>query len=450
MKPALLFVAFWISAVGPVFGRSWMNGQGRVIEADLVAADDTNVSLKLKDGNVVPVPVASLSPVDQAFVRAYVKAAAAATQPPPVEKRTWPELVQVPTSEIEKVALVPTDKPGFIYRSPSFEFSSEAKLLPSLIKEVARTFEATKRLVEALPWGIQCRPPEGMERYLAALHETRSSYLAAGGPANSGGVYMSGDKTFRIPFESLGIKRLGESYTRDADFNNDTLVHEITHQLMHDYLPFLPHWAVEGTAEFTEMMPYKSGTFRVGNHEKGLREYLGGSSKSIAAKLPRLRELFRMTRAEWDKQSAADVSRPGSVSRQHELYQQSALLVYYFNFLDGDAGKRGHRWMRFMDAVRGETLKWQVYHRGVAEFLKKQDEFLKLPGVRKIEGGRIEYPSTLTPPLPPLSPEGDGRDYSDQTPLKHVGLLLDGRSETEVEQDMAAKFAGIGLEIGFQ
>ena len=65
-------------------------------------------------------------------------------------------------------------------------------------------------------------------------------YIAAGGPENSGGVYMSGDKTFRIPFESLGIKRLGESYTRDVDFSNDTLVHEITHQLMHDYLPFCP------------------------------------------------------------------------------------------------------------------------------------------------------------------------------------------------------------------
>jgi hypothetical protein len=450
VKSALLLAAVWIPAAAMAQSRAWMNAEGRIIEAEMVAAGETHVSLKLKDGKIVPVAVASLSAADQAFVRSRVKAETLAGQRTPVEKRVWPDLVQVSTSELEKVDLVTTDRPGFIYRSPSFEFTSDARLLPSLIKEVARTFEATKRLVEALPWGIECRPPEGMERYLAALYQTRAGYLAAGGPENSGGVYMSGDKTFRIPFESLGIKRLGQSYTRDADFSNDTLVHEITHQLMHDYLPFLPMWAVEGTAELTGMMPYKSGTFRVGNHRKALTEYLGGSSRSIAAKLPRLRELFRMTRSEWDKQSASGSNQPGGPSRQHELYQQSALLVYYFNFLDGDADKRGHRWMRFMDAVREEAGKWRVYHREFSRFLAEQEEFLKLPGVRKIEGGRIQYPSNLTPPLPPVSPDGEHSDYNEQTPFKHLGLLLDGRTEAQVEQEMSARFAEIGLKIGFQ
>lgn len=356
-----------------------MNTEGRVIEAEMTGSDGQNVSLKLKDGNVVAVPLATLSATDQAFVRAQPKVAANFI---PVEKRVWPDTVQVPTAELEKVVLVPTGGKEFVYQSASFEFSSQAKLLPALIKEVARTFEATKRLVEALPWGIECRPPEAMDRYLAALYATRGDYIAAGGPENSGGVYMSKDKTFRIPFESLGIKKLGESYTRDVDFRNDTLVHEITHQLMHDYLPLLPQWAVEGTAEFTGMMPYKAGTFRVGDHEKGLKDYLGGHGRRAAAKLPRMKELFRMTRAEWDKQSATRPALLGEKSRQHELYEQSALLVYYFNFLDGESPKQGHRWMRFMDAVHGEFIKWEAYHQGVAAFLKKQEEFLKLPGVK--------------------------------------------------------------------
>lgn len=428
--------------------RSWRNAEGRIIQAEWVSSGENEVVLKLNDGKTVSVPVASLSAADQAFVRSRMKADALAAQRTPVEKRVWPNLVQVPTSEIERLELVPSDQPGFIYRSPSFEFSSEARLLPALIKEVARTFESTKRLVEALPWGIECRPPEGMDRYLAALYQTRASYVAAGGPENSGGVYMSGDKTFRIPFESLGIRRLGQSYTRDADFSNDTLVHEITHQLMDDYLPFLPMWVVEGTAEFTEMMPYKSGTFRVGDHEKGLKEYLGGGARRVSVQLPRLDELFRMTRAEWHRQSAQ--SQPGEISRQRELYRQSALLVYYFNFLDGDPGKRGHRWMRFMDAVREESRLWQSYYRDVSGFLRKQEEFLKLPGVRKTGDGRIEYPTSLTPPLPPASPDGAGRAYSDQTQFKHLGLLLDGRTEAEVEREMIARFAEIGLKPGFQ
>ncbi|MEY3896512.1 MAG: hypothetical protein RLZZ214_2032 [Verrucomicrobiota bacterium] len=423
-----------------------MDTGGRVIEAEMTGSDDKNVFLKLKDGNVVSVPLATLSATDQAFVRARPKVPANFV---PVEKRVWPDTVQVPTAELEKVVLVPSDGKNFVYQSTSFEFSSQARLLPALIKEVARTFEATKRLVEALPWGIECRPPEAMERYLAALYATRGDYIAAGGPENSGGVYMSKDKTFRIPFASLGIKKLGESYTRDVDFRNDTLVHEITHQLMHDYLPLLPQWAVEGTAEFTGMMPYKSGTFRVGDHEKGLKEYLGGNGRRTAAKLPRMKELFRMTRAEWDKQSALRPALLGEKSRQHELYEQSALLVYYFNFLDGEPPKQGHRWMRFMDAVHGEFIRWEEYHQGVAAFLKKQEEFLKLPGVKKLGDGRIQYPSNLTPPLPPKSPEGGDRDYGDQTPLKHLGLLLDGRAEDAVEREMAAKFSALGLKVGF-
>jgi hypothetical protein len=69
--------------------------------------------------------------------------------------------------------------------------------------------------------------------------------------------------------------------------------------------------------------------------------------------------------------------------------------------------------------------------------------------VKMIDGGRIEYPSNLTPPLPPPSPDGVDRDYDEQTPFKHLGLLLDGRSEAEVEREMSAKFAEIGLKIGF-
>jgi hypothetical protein len=106
--------------------------------------------------------------------------------------------------------------------------------------------------------------------------------------------------------------------------------------------------------------------------------------------------------------------------------------------------------MRFMDAVRGESRRWRTYYQDLAGFMEKQEAFLKLPGVRKTEGGRIEYPASLTPPLPPTPPDGDGRGYSDQTPFKHLGLLLDGRTEAEVEREMVAKFAEIGLKPGFQ
>ena len=197
--------------------RSWKNSSGRVVEAEFVGMKGDSVLLKLTSGQTVPYPLTQLSPEDQDFIKSLATGGAAPAAPAggnrlPVDQRTWPALVEVPAKSVEIAAV--DESPAarkFVYQSEAFEFTSQAKLAPSMMKEVARTFEATKSLVEALPWGILCRPPEGRSRFLAALYETRDDYRAAGGPELSGGVYSSGDKIFKIPFESLGLKRLGKT-----------------------------------------------------------------------------------------------------------------------------------------------------------------------------------------------------------------------------------------------
>jgi hypothetical protein len=302
------------------------------------------------------------------------------------------------------------------------------------MKEVARTFEATKELVGKLPWGVVCRPPEGLELYQAALYETRKDYIAAGGPSNSGGVYMSGEKIFKIPFESLGIKRLANSYTKDAKYNSDTLVHEITHQMMHDYLPFMPKWAIEGSAEYTELLPYHAGSFGVARNKEGLKRYLDEWRKrGRTPSAPSIKGIFRLKRADWDSQALTS-------SRQHELYQQSALLVYYFNHLEGD--KIGMRWIKFMDSAREESDKRKTFEVEFKAYRSAMDEFFKQPGVKKLEGGRFSYPSGLTPPK---APEND--KYDDDTPLKHLNILTGERSDEQLQQDIVTQFAKLGVKI---
>jgi hypothetical protein len=302
------------------------------------------------------------------------------------------------------------------------------------MKEVARTFEATKELVGKLPWGVVCKPPEDLELYQAALYETRKDYIAAGGPSNSGGVYMSGEKIFKIPFESLGIKRLGNSYTKDAKYNSDTLVHEITHQMMHDYLPFMPKWAIEGSAEYTEMLPYHAGSFGVARNKEGLKSYLEEWRKrGRTPNAPSIKGIFRLKRADWDSQAMTS-------SRQHELYQQSALLVYYFNHLEGD--KLGTRWIKFMDSAKDESEKRKAFEVEFKAYRAAMDEFFKQPGVKKLEGGRFSYPPGLTPPK---APEND--KYDDDTPLKHLNVLAGERSDDQLQQDIIAQFARLGVKI---
>jgi hypothetical protein len=337
----------------------------------------------------------------------------------PVEKRVWPENVLVSLRAIE-IQPIEESAPArrFVYRSEAFEFTSQAKLAGSVMKEVARTFEATRALVTALPWGVVCRPPEGLERYQAALYEKRNDYIAAGGPENSGGVYSSGDKIFKVPFPSIGLEMRGKTYFKNDNYDGGTLIHEITHQMMHNYLPFLPKWVIEGTAEYTEMIPYNAGKFRTEAHKIGIRDHAQEMQKrGYALDIGNLETHMTMNRATWD--GIADTTNRAMA----ELYFRSVLVLYFFSHLDGPEGKKGQRFLRFMDAVHGDT-----------EALRA---FFADPRVKRFPDGRFEYPTSFPPP-----------DMKPQTaPFKHLELLLDGRGYSQIAQEIVEGYKSIGFKV---
>jgi hypothetical protein len=413
--------------------RPWKDTMGRIIQATFVSATLGNVTVRMADGKEHQIPLTRLSAEDQAFV----KSQSATTQPAttvlaspepasgrtPVEKRVWPQNVIVPSGSIE-IQPVEESAPArkFVYRSEAFEFTSQAKLAGSVMKEVARTFESTRKLITDLPWGVVCRPPEGMERYLAALYETRNDYIAAGGPPNSGGVYMTGDKIFKVPFPSIGLKLLGKTYAKDADYDGGTLIHEITHQLMHDYLPFLPVWVIEGTAEYTEMIPYNAGTFRADSHKSGLRDHIQEMLKrGYSASIGNLEAHMTMNRGQWSGIAESSNRAMG------ELYFRSVLIVYFFCHLDGQNSPKkppqGLRFMKFLDAVHAET-----------EALRT---FFKDPRVKRGTDGSFTYPTSFPPP--DMKPETG--------PFKHLKLLLDDRSYSQIAQEIVEGYKSIGLKV---
>ncbi len=417
-----VWLAAWMcwqeaAAEGGADLRLWTDNQGRKVEAAFGGLEGSSVMLVMKDGSKVPFALDRLSEVD----RDYAK-----KQPPPAPqtvkriepgKRAWPDKVEVPLRTLEKLDLI-LDEPQnrkYVYRSAAFEFTSQDKLAGSVMREIARTFEATRLLVGGLPWGIVCRPPHPLERYQAALYETREDYINNGGPANSGGVYDSGDMIFKIPFPSLGLKRTGKTWYKDDNYRNDTLVHEITHQMMHDYLPFLPKWIIEGSAEYTEMIPYNAGVFRVGSHKTGIKEHLDEALKSGAAPdLGSVREHVTMTRDRWNELSTDS----GSMRR---LYLRSVILVYFFNHLDG--GGKGARFMDFFEGAHSQVL--------------AVNEFFANPAVKRLPGGRFSYPSDLTPP----------DMNSDTAPFKHIDKLLAGRDYAKLAGEIVEGYRSIGLKV---
>jgi hypothetical protein len=285
-----------------------------------------------------------------------------------------------------------------------------------VIGKVAVAFEATRQLLEQLPWGLVCMPPDGFERYQAKLFETRADYIAAGGPELSGGVYNGGTKVFMVPFQSIGLEKRGQTYFRNDNFRNDTLVHEITHQLMDDYLSFLPKWVIEGTAEYTELLPDTSSNngFMSKSHKKGITDYIEGMARGVTdpGLIPSLEQHMNMSRQQWDTIASNSTS-------MRTLYYRSAILVYFFNHLDGEP--KGMRFIRFMDAVHGEV--------------RAMHEFFSNPQVKRSPGGGFTYPRSLTPP--------DFRNAA----MKHVGILVNERPYEDIAKLMESEFKKIGVKL---
>jgi hypothetical protein len=364
--------------------------------------------------NCLP-PAAPAAPVPPAAGATAARAtpAAVASIPPP-GKRVWPTKVEVESRAIEvKTVTEASAEQKYVYRSEAFEFTSEDKLAGSVMKEIARTFEATRALVRALPWGIDPKPPADLGFYQAKFYMTRESYIAAGGPVNSGGVYFSRDRIFRVPFQSLGLEMRGKTWFKDENYHNDTIVHEITHQMMHEYLPFLPIWAIEGMAEYTRMIPYRAGVFHTDLRERGIKDYIktrGLSPSSIGSVITHL----QMTTQAWHE--LAD----NGGSEQQRLYFASGLLVYYFSHLDENGD--GAHFLEYLDKIRKARDAW--------------DTFFKDPRVVHNPDGSFTYPSDL--PLP-------SQRMKDDYGLEQLDILLDGRNAAEIQKAVEDGYKKIGV-----
>ena len=77
--PALALAILTISS--PLHARSWMTADNKPFEADYVGANATHVSVRVRDGRVVPVELIRLSAADREFVAQQVAAKPAAATP---------------------------------------------------------------------------------------------------------------------------------------------------------------------------------------------------------------------------------------------------------------------------------------------------------------------------------------------------------------------------------
>ena len=254
-------------------------------------------------------------------------AGAAAAQNP----RPWPAAA---VAENFEVHLVNEDRQTgtAAYASPHFQIASEIKLPLGVVGDLAAVFEATRVAVRSLPLGLDAaaEPPAYHVRFIASAE----SYAAAGGPPGSGGFYDGRGMLLLLP--NLGIQKSTNGLTLAHQQNLFVLKHEVTHQIMRAWNPFLPVWLREGLAECVAATPYTRGRYTFSGLDASLRDYLLKWRKTKDQRSLRLipaGQLLPLSDRQWEEQVKALAA--------YDHYNSAALLVHWLLHYDGRGDAAG-------------------------------------------------------------------------------------------------------------
>ncbi len=307
--------------------RNWTNDRGLRIKATMVGVEGNAVKLRSsRNGRIVPVPLATLSQEDRKYVQEWQDLGFG------TKVDRWPsELRPMLTFTAREVR---SKESGWTYETPNYRFICDVELQPSLIKEYSEAFESTYYAIKHLPLQLNPEPPDG--KFIVRMFKDRDDYLRAGGPQGSGGVYMIRSKEILVPMESMGVRDVGNRVAIDRrNYDSGTLVHEITHQVMHHWLDILPIWFVEGIAEYMAAVPYDDARFNFRGIHDGVRDHLENEYRVNQARggeffvdMVSPDALMGLSHQQW---SAAVASGRNAALN----YRSSMLLVYYFIHLDG-------------------------------------------------------------------------------------------------------------------
>lgn len=353
-------VALASIAAGLATARTWTDIEGRKLEANYVSSTETHVTLELANGRKSTLPMARLSEADREFARA----AAESGEPTAPEKQEkpgtnpdaeetlnfdapWPQTVRFAADP--EIAVISEDKDAkrYVYESANYRFICDVRLAKQVVKGFAIMFEATHDYCRALPLAIT-GGGKTYGKYETLLFETKESYVQAGAPPMSAGVFISGRNLVMVPLTSLGVRQVGSGYMLDRDQSNGTLIHEITHQLTPGsyFSEGAMGWFSEGLAEYTTATPYRSGSFKVKSNFDDIVAYATAFGKDdqrgrglgTEIKAPPLKDYMLMS---YENFTGGDAN---------FNYGFGLLLTTYFLHLDGKGDAA--RMKEFLKALR--------------------------------------------------------------------------------------------------
>lgn len=379
--------------------RAWTDQLGRVSRAAYVSATDTAVVLRLENGNQASIPIAVLSKADQLYIQQQkARPVAPANSPftPTAKPLVWPAVVSVDSKALNIVTgKQDTATRQFQYESGSFEFTANAPISATVMRDVAIDFELGEALFNQLPWGWQPKPKNG-PHFRVFLTETPEDFAVFSNmPRTSGG---SKDDFIYQKMSAMGLKQVGQRYAFDYKLKKEGDVLGLTYRLLAGEMrPFTLPWSQLGFEELIRHVAYHSGTLRFSGLEPFLKAQIESRARQeIKPEVKRLLAYLHMPRSE---EHAED----DTLLRQY--YFDGLLLVYYFGFLDGD----------------GKGTRLHQYYQSIAQ------EALAARGAR--EAGT---PSAVR--------------ASDRA-MALVDVLTAGRTEAQLHDELVAKYRTIGVKL---
>ncbi len=451
--------------------RLWRDTAGRELKATYLYFEDGEVGLRLSSGREAVVGIGTLSAVDRAYV--LNRSAARVSELP---QSGMPRLVSAGNADVA------VEGGPRSFATPWFRFENDVDVSPEFVREAAQVFEATRRAVKALPLGFDVRPSEGQDRFLArfVLPETfaeilRDSSLNAM-RHEIAGIYEPSLKSIVIPYDQIGARREAGRMTLHRWSDTSTLIHEITHQVMHDRLPLMPIWLSEGLAEYMAAIPYREGTFDFGGSDSGLRHRLGERHGGLELAVPRAEDFLERSRAFWEGQTSD--------------YAAALIYVYFFMHLDQprSPGAPLATYLILLDEARNDlhsliteynaaaaayNEEVAAYNREVESYRHKVNRYqgelhshsLTVEAYQEKREGGVP-PEGLAPPGArpeppevPTEPEMPGilRSGAPGSPVdlyriandRALPSLLRGRDHAELEEQMTERFAALGITVRF-
>jgi hypothetical protein len=245
----------------------------------------------------------------------------------------WPATAGADSTVVATVFKEDEKRQAFIYHSPHYEFVCDAKLNTSVVTKFARMFEATLDYCKALPLSMQKAHRSGTgNKQRVMLFKDKSEYIRSGGSATSAGVFISDQSLILLPLESLGVIASGSSFRLDYDKANNTLAHEITHQLTDAsyFVSGARGWFTEGLADYVAITPYtSSGTYKVRSNLEPIIEYVTGKARANG------KQISMMPLRQWMLQPYTAFMGDSGVN-----YGVGCLVTYYFFHLDGNGDRK--------------------------------------------------------------------------------------------------------------